>query len=248
VSDFLGLEGKTLLITGATSGIGKATCEEAVNCGARIIAIGRNTEQLAQLKVQYSNQVQILRLNLLEANYLDKIASAILKEEVHGFLHAAGISPTMPINREKRDTWDQAMRLNVYTGVEIAQLLVKTKRSCLSSIVYVSSVMADLAEKAKGTYSMSKAALNAVARNQALEYARFKVRVNTIAPGVVNTPLSQDSVYRKTEEGMNQVLAKHPLGLGEPDDVAKTALFLLSDAAGWITGSTLTIDGGYSIT
>ena len=76
----------------------------------------------------------------------------------------------------------------------------------------------------------------------------FKVRVNTIAPAVVNTPLSEDSVYRKTEEGMKHILSKHPLGLGEPEDVAKAALFLLSDASGWITGSTLTVDGGYSIT
>ena len=111
MSDFLGLKGKTLLITGATSGIGKATCEEAVNYGARIIAIGRNTKQLAELKTRYLDQIQILKLNLLEANYRDKLASTILDEEVHGFLHAAGISPTMSINREKRDTWDQAMQL-----------------------------------------------------------------------------------------------------------------------------------------
>ena len=248
MSDFLGLKGKTLLITGATSGIGKATCEEAVNYGARIIAIGRNTEKLEELKAQFPEQIQILKLDLLQADYRDKLSLAILKEEVNGFLHAAGISPTMPINREKRETWDQAMQLNVYVGVEIAQFIMKTKRSHLSSIVYVSSVMADLAEKAKGTYSMSKGALNAVARNQALEYAKFKVRVNTIAPAVVNTPLSENSIYRKTEKGMNQVLGKHPLGLGEPHDVAKAALFLLSDASGWITGSTLTVDGGFSIT
>ena len=248
MSDFLKLQGKTLLITGATSGIGKATCEEAVKYGARVIAIGRKTEKLAELKAQFSGKVRTLKLNLLEDDYRDKLSLAISKEEVHGFLHAAGISPTMPINREKRETWDQVMQLNVYTGVEIAQLLVKTKRPYLSSIVYVSSVMAVLAEKAKGTYSMSKGALNAVARNQALEYSKFKVRVNTIAPAVVNTPLSEDSVYRKTEKGMKEILRKHPLGLGEPEDVAKAALFLLSDAAGWITGSALTVDGGYSIT
>ena len=246
--DFLGLKGKTLLITGATSGIGKATCEEAVIYGAKIIAIGRNTKKLEELKARFSGQIQILKLNLLESDYLEKLSLAILKKEVHGFLHAAGISPTMPINREKRESWNRTMQLNVYTGVEIAQLLVKTNRHNLNSIVYVSSVMADVAEKAKGTYSMSKGALNAVARNQALEYAKFKVRVNTIAPAVVNTPLSEDSVYRKSKDGLNQVLAKHPLGLGEPEDVAKAALFLMSDASGWITGSTLTVDGGYSIT
>jgi len=248
MSDFLGLKGKTILITGATSGIGKATCEEAINYGARIIAIGRNTDELSELKARFSEQVQILKLNLLEVNYCDKIALAIAKEEVHGFLHAAGISPTMPINREKRETWNQAMEFNVYIGVEIAQLLVKTKRPYLSSIVYVSSVMADLAEKAKGTYSMSKGALNAISRSQALEYSRFNVRVNTISPAVVNTPLTVNSEYRKSEEGMRDILSKHPLGLGEPEDIANAALFLLSDVSRWITGTNLKIDGGYSIT
>lgn len=246
--DFLDIQGKTLLITGGTSGIGKATCEQAIKFGARVIAVGRNTQSLEKLCTQFPNHVIPIKLDLFDENYKEKLKVALAHERIYGFLHAAGISPTMPFNREKREAWDRAMQLNVYSGVEIAQLLMKTQRSNLKSIVYVSSVMAVLAEKAKGTYSMSKGALNAVARNQALEYAKFKIRVNTLAPAVVNTSLSKESIYRKSEEAMKSVLAKHPLGLGEPTDIANAALFLISEASRWVTGTTLMVDGGYSIT
>ena len=248
MSDFLRIQNKTILISGGTSGIGKATCEMAIEYGARVIVIGRNITHLNQLRSRYEHRIVPVHLDLKEADFHQKLSQAIEKEEVHGFLHAAGISPTMPVNREKRKSWDNAMQINVYAGLEISQLLMKNHRSSLKSIVYVSSVMADLAEKAKGTYSMSKGALNAISRSQALEYSKFNVRVNTISPAVVNTPLTINSEYRKSEEGMRYILSKHPLGLGEPEDIANAALFLLSDVSRWITGSNLKIDGGYSIT
>ena len=249
MKDFLSIKGKTLLISGGTSGIGRATCEMAIEYGARVIVLGRNKISLNQLQSRYKQRVVLVRLDLYEADFLQKLSKALEAEtEIHGFLHTAGVSPTMPINREKRRSWYKVMELNVFTGIEISQMLMKKYRFSLSSIVYLSSVMADLAEKAKGTYSMSKGALNAIARSQALEYAKFNIRVNTIAPAVVNTPLTENSVYRKSDESMRDILKKHPLGLGEPEDIANAALFLLSDVSRWITGTNLKIDGGYSIT
>lgn len=249
MKDFLSIKGKTLLISGGTSGIGRATCEMAIEYGARVIVLGRNKISLNQLQSRYKQRVVLVQLDLYEADFLQKLSKALEAEtEIHGFLHTAGVSPTMPINREKRRSWYKVMELNVFTGIEISQMLVKKYRFSLSSIVYLSSVMADLAEKAKGTYSMSKGALNAIARSQALEYAKFNIRVNTIAPAVVNTPLTENSVYRKSDESMRDILKKHPLGLGEPEDIANAALFLLSDVSRWITGTNLKIDGGYSIT
>ena len=248
MSEFLSLSGKTFLITGGTSGIGKATCEQAIKYGARVVVIGRDKSRLKSLKSEFTNNVITVNLDLFNADVKNNLFDFIPEEvKIHGFLHAAGISPTMPINREDATSWNEAMRLNVYSAIEIAQWLIKNHRSTLKSIVYISSVMAELAEKAKGTYGMSKAALNAIARNQALEYAKYNVRVNTIAPAVVNTPLTKDSLYRKNDVAMKAILDKHPLGLGEPYDIANAALFLLSDASRWITGSTLTIDGGYSL-
>ena len=249
MKDFLSIKGKTLLISGGTSGIGRATCEMAIEYGARVIVLGRNKISLNQLQSRYKQRVVLVQLDLYEADFLQKLSKALEAEtEIHGFLHTAGVSPTMPINREKRRSWYKVMELNVFTGIEISQMLMKKYRFSLSSIVYLSSVMADLAEKAKGTYSMSKGALNAIARSQALEYAKFNIRVNTIAPAVVNTPLTENSVYRKSDESMRDILKKHPLGLGEPEDIANAALFLLSDVSRWITGTNLKIDGGYSIT
>ena len=249
MKDFLGIRGKTILISGGTSGIGRATAEKAIKYGARVIVIGRNSEKLSELKSRYKEQLVPLRLDLSETGFLKTLSKVLESEaEVHGFLHTAGISPTMPFSREKRSSWEQVMQLNVYAGLEISQMLIKKYRSSLSSIVYLSSVMADLAEKAKGTYSMSKGALNAISRSQALEYSKFNIRVNTISPAVVNTPLTINSEYRKSEEGMRNIVSKHPLGLGEPEDIANAALFLLSDVSRWITGTNLKIDGGYSIT
>ena len=248
MTDFLGIKGKTFLISGGTSGIGRATTEMAIEYGARVIVIGRNSEKLSELKSRYNEQLLPLQLDLLEADFLHRLIEVLDREdEIHGFLHTAGISPTMPFNREKRNSWEQVMQLNVYAGLEISQRLLKRYRSSLSSIVYLSSVMADLAEKAKGTYGMSKGALNAIARNQALEYAKFNIRVNTISPAVVNTPLTKNSIYRKSEESLADIRSRHPLGLGEPEDIANAALFLLSDASRWVTGTNLKIDGGYSI-
>ena len=248
MKDFLGVQGKTFLISGGTSGIGRATAEKAIEYGARIIVIGRNSVKLNELKSRYNEQLVPLKLDLSEADFLQRLNEVLDREdEIHGFLHTAGISPTMPFNREKRNSWEQVMQLNVYAGLEISQRLFKKYRSSLSSIVYVSSVMADLAEKAKGTYSMSKGALNAIARNQALEYAKFNIRVNTISPAVVNTPLTEDSIYRRSEESMADIRGRHPLGLGEPEDIANAALFLFSDVSKWVTGTNIKIDGGYSI-
>ena len=248
MKDFLDIRGRTFLISGGTSGIGRATSEMAIECGARVIVIGRNSEKLNELKSLYNEQLVPLQVDLSAADFLQKLDKDINGEtEIHGFLHAAGISPTMPFNREKRNSWEQAMQLNVYAGIEISQLLLKRHRSSLSSIVYLSSIMACLAEKAKGTYSMSKGALNAIARNQALEYAKLNIRFNTISPAVVNTPLTKESIYRRSEGSIADIRSRHPLGLGEPEDIANAALFLLSDASKWVTGTDLIVDGGYSI-
>ena len=248
MSEFLSFSGKTLILTGGTSGIGRATCEQAVKYGARVIVVGRDKNRLKSLKSKFTNNVVTINIDLFDADLKRKLTDFMPDGvKIHAFLHAAGISPTMPINRQGTTNWNEAMQINVYSAIEIAQWLIKNHRSTLKSIVYISSVMAELAEKAKGTYGMSKAALNAIARNQALEYAKYNVRVNTIAPAVVNTPLTKDSLYRKNDVAMKAILDKHPLGLGEPYDIANAALFLLSDASRWITGSTLTVDGGYSI-
>jgi NAD(P)-dependent dehydrogenase (short-subunit alcohol dehydrogenase family) len=115
-----------------------------------------------------------------------------------------------------------------------------------ASIVWIASVTASVGAVGKALYGASKSALVAAAKGLALEYAPKKIRFNTISPGVVVTPMSMSSVYSKNPEALKQVADLHPLGLGQPDDVAAAVVFLLSDEARWVTGTDLIIDGGYT--
>jgi NAD(P)-dependent dehydrogenase (short-subunit alcohol dehydrogenase family) len=239
---------KHFLITGGSSGIGRATVDLAIQLGANVTVLGRNKEALEVLKDKHGNAFEFHIIDLHNFDELDTFLEYATSSlfPVHGLLHSAGISPTVPFSREKTSNLRTTMEVNVYAGLAIARWLIKNHRKTLESIVYISSVMAQLGEKAKSTYSLSKSALEGSARVQALELAKHKIRVNTIAPAVINTPLSEKSIYRQSKDALQSILDKHPLGLGEPNDVANTAIFLLSDASRWITGSTLTVDGGYS--
>jgi NAD(P)-dependent dehydrogenase (short-subunit alcohol dehydrogenase family) len=244
------LYGKTILITGGTSGIGYACVRTCLEQGATVIALGRKRERLLELKNIYNERLTILIFDFTVEAELQALLEQIHDwgDSVHGFVHAAGISPTIPMARLKIHDIENTFHLNLYVGLKISKCLLRVgKTKNLKSILYISSVMARLSQKAKGVYSMSKAALEAGARAQAVEYARYKVRVNTIAPAVVETPLTLNAVYKRNAEALKRIYEKHPLGLGKPEDIANAVLFLLSDESRWITGTTLTVDGGYSI-
>jgi NAD(P)-dependent dehydrogenase (short-subunit alcohol dehydrogenase family) len=244
------LASKVILVSGASSGIGRATVILASQAGASIIALGREADSLRKLGDEVVGPFQYFLIDFLSTKEeQEKVLSEIKASvsHIHGYVHSAGISPTMPFSRVKAELYQRTLQLNVFSALEMSQWLIKNFKADMTSVVYISSVMARLGEKAKSTYSLSKGALEAAARGQALEFARHKIRVNTIAPAVINSPLSAKSVYRESTEAMAEVIKKHPLGLGEPEDVANAVLFLLSDGARWITGSTLTVDGGYSI-
>jgi NAD(P)-dependent dehydrogenase (short-subunit alcohol dehydrogenase family) len=115
-----------------------------------------------------------------------------------------------------------------------------------ASFVFISSVMGILGQSGKVAYSSSKGALISGAKAMALELAKKKIRVNCILPGVVETEMSNEMFQKLSEESKKSILEMHPLGLGKPEDIANACAFLLSDASGWITGTNLLVDGGYS--
>lgn len=240
---------KHFLITGGSSGIGKACVEMALGMGATVTTIGRNQAVLEEMQTNSKGRLHYFIVDLSDDNEVRKFAEKKLPQlaPFNGFIHSAGVSPSIPVSRLKTADLTNTVQVNVFSAIHISRGLVKTSKKTMDSIVYITSVMANLGEKAKSAYGMSKAALEGFSRSQSLEYARFNIRVNTIAPAVVNTMLSQKAVYRSSEEKLKYVVDKHPLGLGEPQDIASTAIFLLSNGAKWITGSTLTVDGGYSI-
>lgn len=244
------LQGKNILITGGTSGIGKACVQLVLSLGGSAIVLGRNRESISELLNEYNERLTFHSLDLSESNEIELFLKGFLRsyEVVHAFIHAAGLSPTRAINSSKKEGIDVLLQINVWSALEISKNLFRSyKSNGLTSIVYISSVMSTLSQKGKGLYSISKASLDAMMRSQALEYARYNVRVNTVAPAVVRTPLIEKSTYSKSDLAFQNIQAQHPLGIGEPNDVASAIIFLVSDSSRWITGTSLRVDGGYSL-
>lgn len=245
------LVGKTILVSGASSGIGQAIALGCAQQGAKVLLLGRNMERLKETLERCGKGTghKLLALDFQGTLGWKEELVKFVKENapIHGFVHAAGISPTIPLKVLRREQIQDTFELNVVSAIEISQIVTKlgVRSSEGMSMVMISSVMSEVGEKGKSLYAMTKAALVALVKSLALEYADRNIRFNAISPSVVNTPLSEKSQYRRDASSMKQVLDKHPLGLGEAEDVANAALYLLSDASKWVTGTNMVVDGGY---
>ena len=245
------LIGKTILITGASSGIGQGIAIACAGQGAKVLLLGRDADRLKEtVKLCENGQDHgFLSLDLRDELQINAELETFLKQHapIHGFVHAAGVSPTIPFKVLKEYQVQEAFQLNVFSAISMIQVLTKVgiKSSEGMSMVMIASVMSEVGEKGKSLYAMTKSALVGMVKSLALEYADKKIRFNAISPSVVNTPLSRNSEYRKNEAAMKQVLEQHPLGIGEVEDVSNAAVFLLSPASRWITGENMIVDGGY---
>ena len=246
--DVFKIKNKCFVITGASSGIGQACAILLSRFETRLILIARNKERLEETKrlLEGNNHIYYS----YDLNQIDSL-SDFVKENfknipVNGVIHAAGISPTLPFLYSNTNKLSDTIKINVMAPFELTRLLVKLSKNNLESVIFISSILGSVGEKAKSMYALSKGALIAGTKSLAIELADKNVRVNTISPGVVNTPLTQKSEYRKNDDAMNEILKKHPLGLGEPTDIANATLFLLSEQSRRITGTDLIIDGGYT--
>lgn len=246
------LAGKSIVVTGASSGIGRACAITLSRLGARLALFGRDQARLEETRFgcQHPEQHSLTSLDLCSYDDITPAIQKIVERSgpINGLVHAAGISITLPLSSLKAVHFEKYMATNVTAAFLLAGVV--TRRAFFheqgGSVVFVSSVMGIVGEKGKVLYSSTKGALSSGARSLALELAARKIRVNTISPGVVVTPLSERAVYNQTERQRNYIESLHPLGLGLPDDVANACAFLVSDAARWVTGSNLTTDGGYS--
>lgn len=246
------LTNKNILITGASSGIGRQCAISCSRMGANVILLGRDEERLEETRSQLSSGAESLCFSV-DLTHFGQVAETIattVKElgPLHGLVQSAGISTTLPLRSLQPEKVEHYLRTNVTTAIELCRLA--TKKANLSpegaSIVLLSSVMAEVGEVGKTAYSLTKGALLAGMRSMALELAPKKVRVNCVSPGVVRSPMSQRAVYSQSEEARQRIESLHPLGLGEPEDVANACIYLLSDAARWVTGTNLIVDGGYT--
>lgn len=240
------LEGKTILVTGASSGIGRATAIECSRLGAKLIITGRNEERLNSVYDELAGECH--RMIVGDLTYEETLSKLIESlETVDGVVLCAGISVTLPISFSTRRKIDAIFETNFFSQIELLRLLQKKKKlSNGASIVGISSIGGNSTfTPGSAAYGASKAAFRSVLKTAAKEMAP-RVRVNCILPGQVNTPMVNTGTLSDEQyEAYKQTVPMRRFA--ETRDVALGAVYLLSDASSYITGSDLKIDGGVTL-
>ena len=241
------LEGKTILITGASSGIGQETAIQCSKLGANVIITARNENRLKETLSQMEGEGH--RMILAELTLQEDVEHLVGEiNSLNGVVLCAGKGMTSPFPFSTRDKYDEIFNVNFFAPVELLRLLVKKKKlEKDSSVVFVSSIGGiGSFSLGNGVYGASKAAINSTMRFCAKELATKKIRVNTVNPGMVNTKLIQGGAISDEQHKLD--MEKYPLKrYGEPEDIAYGIIYLLSDASSWVTGHSLVIDGGITI-
>ena len=241
------LAGKRILVTGASGGLGRAIAVLAAQMGASVIVHGRDAERCRETCAALSGTGHVVAAcDLLATDIPAWLKQLSESGPLHGLVHAAGIQIVRPLRVLDEKVLQETMAANVTTAL----LLTKGFRQrgvCAGggSIVWLASVMALTGQPGQAAYSASKGALVSMCRSLALELARENIRLNCLAPGVVDSGMGSRLRDSLPPDQFAAVTAMHPLGLGKPEHVAGPAVFLLSEAAAWITGTTITADGGY---
>lgn len=241
------LENKTILVTGASSGIGQATAIECSKLGATVIISARNEERLSNTMSLLAGEGHLrIIADLSDINSLSELVEQI--PVIDGFSFNAGIACIKPVVFYKERDIQRVMQTNAIAAAMLTKACVKGKKlSRGASLVYTSSIEGVFGTgMGNGVYGMSKAALSAFVKTAALELAAKGFRCNTVNPGMVKTPLISSGEI--SEEQLQIDAQKYPLGrYGEPREIALATAFLLSDASAWVTGAEFKIDGGISL-
>ncbi len=240
------LIGKNILVTGASSGIGRGIAIQCAAMGGQLILTGRNKERLASVnaEIQDNKAVSIIA-------DLSKDEDLILLSEslpvLDGIVLNAGLLKTTPISFIKRDNLEELFNTNLFAPALLVKHLLKQRKIRKGgSICFISSIAAQYVHLGNAVYGATKGAVNSFTRSLALELAPKGIRVNAILPGMIETPIMSKSPIDKEQLLLH--MKNYPLGrFGLPSDVANLVIYLLSEASVWMTGSLLTLDGGYSL-
>jgi len=249
MGNLIDLTDKVILVTGASSGIGRATAILISELGGKVIAVGRNESALMTTMEGLTGQGhQHSVFDLANADLIpDWMRQITGDQRLDGLAHLAGIHEARPLRVSDTDFVNKLLSINVGSALQLARgFRHKKVRAATSSIVFASSIAALVGEAGISAYSATKGAIISISRSLASELAAEGIRVNCVSPSVVRTEMTERFLSTLTEEQLSAIEKEHPLGFGEPKDVASLIVFLISDSSRWMTGSNIVIDGGYS--
>jgi NAD(P)-dependent dehydrogenase (short-subunit alcohol dehydrogenase family) len=241
------LEGKTILVTGASSGIGQATAIECSKIGSKVVITARNEKRLHETLEQMDGTGHtIIIADLNNEDGYTKLLNDV--PIIDGLVNCAGTLKTLPFLFISSESLSNIMNVNfIVPSLMSAQLIKRKKFSKKGSIVFISSIGGPIVtHPGNSMYAASKGAITAIVKNMAIELAYKNIRVNCVLPGMVETPLiHSDSI---TQEQLDADMKSYPLKrYGKPEEIAFAVIYLLSDASSWVTGSNLVIDGGFTL-
>ncbi len=241
------LIGKTILITGASSGIGKAVAQQCAAAGAICIITARNQSRLKHTLDSLEGEGhQMVVADLADLSSIERLSSELPK--LNGVVCCAGVVEIKMLKFSEDDDLQQLFNTNAFSVIRLVRILVQQKRLHKeSSIVIISSISGVKCGYLGGSiYGATKGALEGFIKATALELAPQKIRVNTIAPGTIETPLINDSIIDADQLEADKL--RYPMKrYGLPEEVGYAVVYLLSDASCWITGISLLLDGGYTL-
>lgn len=242
------LEGKTILITGASSGIGRAAAIECSKMGAKVIITARNEKRLAETLEQLEGQGhEMFTCDLSDEGAIDNLVG--LLPEVQGLINNAGFQKRLPVQFLNESDITEVFRVNTVAPMLVLQKLLKKKKLRKGASVVFTSSLSGLGVSSVGNsiYTASKGAISAFIRCAALELAPKSIRINAVCPAMIDTGIIANDTTMSPEQ-WEEDMKNYPLGgYGQPNDVAWAMIYLLSDASRWITGDNLVIDGGVTL-
>ncbi|WP_404431829.1 SDR family oxidoreductase [Microbacterium lacus] len=248
--DYLALRDRVIVVTGATSGIGEATAIAAARHGARVVCVGRRVDALDRVVGSLDGEGHLaLPLDVTEFAEIPRAFTRVVEQvgRLDGLVHAAGIHDATPLRGMADARIAELFEVNVTSALMLSKAFRHAKvRGEHPSIVLMSSAVGLVGEAGVSLYAATKAAIASLSKSLGLELAREGVRVNCIAAGIVMTALTAGIKDTVGTTAWSSIEGAHPLGVGTPEDVADAALYLLSPASRWVTGTALVVDGGYT--